>query len=68
MSTKFTMLITNDLNIYKKVYKIFKVSTSLIANDLNVYVNVKVFFRSDVVLSMNRQRILAIEQFSLTHK
>ena len=36
------MLITNNLSVYKKVYKKFKVSTSLIANDLNVYINAKV--------------------------
>jgi len=36
-----TVLITNNLRVYKKVYKIFKVSTSLIIKDLNVYVNDK---------------------------
>ena len=32
-----TVLITNNLNVYKKVYKFLKVSTSLIANNLSVY-------------------------------
>jgi hypothetical protein len=33
------MLVTNNLSIYKKVYKFLKMSTSLITNDLSVYVN-----------------------------
>ena len=37
-----TVLVTNNLNVYKTVYRILKVSTSLIANDLNVYINVNV--------------------------
>ena len=34
-----TVLITNNLSVYKKVYKIFEVSTLLVTNNLNVYVN-----------------------------
>jgi len=42
VSTMSTVLVTNNLNVYKTVYRILKVSTSLIANDLNVYINVNV--------------------------
>jgi hypothetical protein len=42
VSTMSTLLITNNLSVYKNVHKFLKVSTSLIANDLNVYINVKV--------------------------
>ena len=39
VSTMSTLLITNNLSVYKNVYKKFKVSTSLLANGLSVYVN-----------------------------
>jgi hypothetical protein len=38
--TLLTMLITNDLSVYKTVYTFFKVFTSLVINDLSVYINV----------------------------
>ena len=41
VSTRSTILITNNLSVYKKVYKNFEVSTSLVINDLSVYINVK---------------------------
>ena len=34
-----TVLITNNLSVYEKVYKFFEVSTLLATNNLSVYVN-----------------------------
>jgi hypothetical protein len=38
--TLLTVLITNNLSVYKTVYKFLKVFTPLIANDLSVYVTI----------------------------
>jgi len=42
VSTVSTLLIINNLSVYKSPYIFSKVSTSLGINDLSVYTNVKV--------------------------
>jgi hypothetical protein len=42
VSTSLTLFIANNLSVYTKPYKFWKVFTPLMANDLSAYINVTV--------------------------
>jgi hypothetical protein len=52
-----TLLITNNLNVYKNVYKFLKASTPLIVNDLSVYINVKVIFENMAAIRKGEKQV-----------
>jgi hypothetical protein len=63
------MLISNDLSVYKNVYKKFKRSTSLIARNLNVYIIVNgVFDWADSVPVNSQAQIRTYESTFRHHR